>query len=112
MVSTNFKDWVGKKTSLQEIKTQANQCECRAQRAASLHVGNLAGEASRSVCWLGRHSVEAQQPRKGYGAAAGALPGDFQLQTLLQTCCINSGSSFNTVMLQLVLCNVCICYLV
>lgn len=62
MVSTNFKDWVGKKISLQEIKTQANQCECRAQQAASLHVGNLAGEASRSVCWPGTHSVAVWNP--------------------------------------------------
>lgn len=62
MVSTNFKGWVGKKTSLQEIKTQANQCEHRAQRAASPHVGNLAGEASRSVCRLGRNSVAVWKP--------------------------------------------------
>lgn len=27
-----------------------------------------------------RGSVEAWQPRKGYGVAGGALPGDFQLQ--------------------------------
>lgn len=34
------------KPSLQEIKTQANQCEHRAQWTASLHVGDLAAEAT------------------------------------------------------------------
>lgn len=93
MVSTNLKDSVGKKTSLQEIKTQANQCEHRSQSNLSAH-GEF-GSRRQQECVLAGHAqwpFGSWQPRKGSGVAAGALLGDFQLQTLLQTCCMNVGA--------------------
>lgn len=62
LVSANFKFSVGKKTSLQEIKTRANQPERSRKRAACLHVGNLAREA-------GRRLVPAGKAQRGSAAA-------------------------------------------
>lgn len=52
---------------------------------------------------------EAQPGSLVKGMGAGASPGDIQLQALLQASCVNLRSSFDIIMLQIVLSSVYIC---
>lgn len=80
-----------------------------------LHTWGIWQEKPAGVCagWAGTAwqcgSLAAQER---IWCGRWGIAGRFSTATLLQTCCMNSGSSFNIVMMQLVLCNVYICYLV